>query len=485
MRGQTLFVGNLVGEGAGIDFSDGTLQTTAYLGTTSEGIIPNQLTIKNSTNSTEVVISAGQNSSGTLTNDSIYYTALNPLETSSASLYHFFEGDGVNIDGILNVGGTTTLNGALNVTNATNLNSSLTVIGTSSLEGITGSSLLVSGATSLASVTASSLINSGTSSLMDITSSSLSVSGATTLGSTASNSTVLSVDGKISQLMLNGNTALGYAALSSQSSSTSGGENTAVGYQSLTSTTSGIGNTSVGYDTLLSCNSGSGNTAFGAATLGYVTEGSNNTSIGATAGNSIITGSNNICLGAGSDITDGVSNSTVIGAGVTTSTSNQICLGTSSNNAYIPGSLTVGGQATMDANLNVNALTTLTTAVVNLNLAVAGTSTFTSGFACGNQTTPYIMLIGTASVAYGGNALDALVSDSTNTNVSSVCTFNNSISFPTTIVGGYVNTNSQYIWASFIGGVADSTNQITVSFINFGQNEGSFPDTISFVCWGV
>ena len=47
MRGQTLFVGNLVGEGTGIDFSDGTLQTTAYLGNTSEGIIPNQLTIKN------------------------------------------------------------------------------------------------------------------------------------------------------------------------------------------------------------------------------------------------------------------------------------------------------------------------------------------------------------------------------------------------------------------------------------------------------
>ena len=75
---------------------------------------------------------------------------------------------------------------------------------------------------------------------------------------------------------------------------------------------------------------------------------------------------------------------------------NQICLGTSSNNTYIPGSLTVGGQATMDANLNVNALTTLTTAIVNQTLAVYGTSTFTSGFACGTQSTPYIVYFGLA-----------------------------------------------------------------------------------------
>jgi len=97
MRGQTLFVGNLVGEGKGLDFSDGTVQTTAYLGTTSGAIIPNELTIKNSTNSTEVIISAGQNSSGSLIDDLIYYTGLNPAETNP-SVYHHFEGAGVNID---------------------------------------------------------------------------------------------------------------------------------------------------------------------------------------------------------------------------------------------------------------------------------------------------------------------------------------------------------------------------------------------------
>ena len=441
MRGQTLFIDNLVGEGTGLDFSDGTLQTTAYLGNTSEGIIPNQLTIKNSTNSTEVVISAGQDSSGNLIDDTIYYTG-------ASNVYQHFEGAGVNID------------------------TGLIVTGTSSLEGITGSSLLVSGATTLASVTATSLTNSGISSLMDITSSGLKVSGSTTLGSNASNSNVLTVEGNINQLMLNGNIALGYSALSSQTNTTSGYSNTAVGYQSLTSTTSGYGNTSVGYDTLVSCDSGYGNTAFGSGGLGGVTQGYNNTSIGAMAGTSITLGSNNTCLGAASDITNGVSNSTVIGAGATTATSNQICLGTSSNNTYIQGSL------------NVDSYCTVTTANVNDNLSVGGTSTFALGFACGNQTTPYIMLIGTASVGYAGNELQQIVGSSTSTDQLSVCTFNNSISFPNTIVGGYVNTNSQYIWASFIGGVAGSTNEISVAFINFGQNDGTFPDIISFICWG-
>jgi len=313
--------------------------------------------------------------------------------------------------------------------------------------------------------------------------------------------------------MLNGNTALGYSALAALSSSTSGYSNTAVGYQSLISTTSGYANTSVGYDTLVYCDAGYANTAFGTAALGNVSQGFNNTSIGASSGTAISEGYNNTCLGAGSNILDGAIGSTVIGAGATTVNSYQICLGTSSNNTYIPGSLTVvgsaaidtnlnvsalttlssaivnesltvAGQAIMETNLNVNALTTLTTAQVNSTLNVSGTSTFLSGFACGNQTTPYIMLIGTASVAYAGNALDALESESTNTNVSSVCTFNNSISFPTTIVGGYVNTNNQDIWASFISGVTDSTNQINVSFVNFGQYQGYFPSTISFICWG-
>jgi len=455
MRGQTLFVGNLVGEGTGIDFSDGTLQTTAYLGTTSEGIIPNQLTIKNSTNSTEVVISAGQDSTGNLIDDSIYYTG-------ASNVYQHFEGAGVNIDTALNVSGVSTLTD-------TNINGTLNI---GSYPTTLNSTLSVYGATTLASVTATSLTNSGISSLMDITSSGLKVSGSTTLGSNASNSNVLTVEGNINQLMLNGNIALGYSALSSQTNTTSGYSNTAVGYQSLTSTTSGYGNTSVGYDTLVSCDSGYGNTAFGSGGLGGVTQGYNNTSIGAMAGTSITLGSNNTCLGAASDITNGVSNSTVIGAGATTATSNQICLGTSSNNTYIQGSL------------NVDSYCTVTTANVNDNLSVGGTSTFALGFACGNQTTPYIMLIGTASVGYAGNELQQIVGSSTSTDQLSVCTFNNSISFPNTIVGGYVNTNSQYIWASFIGGVAGSTNEISVAFINFGQNDGTFPDIISFICWG-
>ena len=129
MRGQTLFVGNLVGEGIGIDFSDGSVQTTAYPGNlTSGATIPNQIIIKNSTNSTEAIISAGQTSTGTLSDNYVYYTATNPAEPSS-TCSHIFVGNAVNINGILNISGPTALN------------SNLTVLGTSSLEGITGSSL--------------------------------------------------------------------------------------------------------------------------------------------------------------------------------------------------------------------------------------------------------------------------------------------------------------------------------------------------------
>ena len=38
-RGLTLFVGNKVGEGR-LDFSDGTIQSTAYPGTATEFTIP-------------------------------------------------------------------------------------------------------------------------------------------------------------------------------------------------------------------------------------------------------------------------------------------------------------------------------------------------------------------------------------------------------------------------------------------------------------
>ena len=499
MRGQTLFVGNLVGEGTGIDFSDGTLQITAYQGTTSEGIIPNQLTIKNSTNSTEVIISAGQDSSGNLTDDSIYYTALNPSE-SSASLYHNFEGNGVHIDGTLNVTGLTTLvntynTGYMNVdgyctVTTSNVNQNLTVYGTSTLD----STLNVAGATTLDS----SLNVSGLSTLTTAqVNSTLTVVGATTLdsylnvygatylygsktqiGSSASNSAILYVNGPISQTMLNYNTGLGNAALSSIT--TSGNSNTAVGFQSLSSNTSGSYNTAVGFDTLANCTYGYGNTAIGTNSLPYLTGGYDNTCIGANTGTAITGGYNNTCLGAGTNITNGAINSTVIGAGATTATSNQICLGLSANNTYIPGSLEVAGSTTMDSDLYVNGTATVRAGIVNSNLTVAGTSTFTSGFACGTQSIPYIVYFGIATINNQGYTIPALVSSSTSSDYIMLCTLDNT--FPTQISGCIVSSNDPYVWGSYSD--SPSTSTINVSFVNFTQYTQSIPNYISYVAWG-
>jgi len=133
MRGKTLFVGNLLGLTPGIEFSDGTVQKTAYQGTSDNGgTFPNQITITNSTNSTELVISAGQDSNGDLIDDNIYYTALNSTETLP-TLTHNFEGSTVNLNTTLNVAGATTLDSTLTVLGTAQLNSALTVDGVTTI----------------------------------------------------------------------------------------------------------------------------------------------------------------------------------------------------------------------------------------------------------------------------------------------------------------------------------------------------------------
>ena len=175
------------------------------------------------------------------------------------------------------------------------------------------------------------------------------------------------------------------------------------------------------------------------------------------------------------------------GTSVLTSTDINGYLNIGSYPTTLNSTLVVEGASTLTsvtATSLTNSGTSSLMAVTASSLLVTGATTFTSGFACGNQTTPYLQLFGTASVTYAGNALDSYASSSSNTNVVSVCTFDNSVSFPSTITGGYVNTNYQYIWASFVSSYNGSTNQINVSFVNLGQSVDYFPSTISFLCWG-
>jgi microcystin-dependent protein len=130
----------------------------------------------------------------------------------------------------------------------------------------------------------------------------------------------LNILGKISQNIGNQNTAFG---LYSFSSNTSGGYNTVFGYNSLTSNTGGA------YCTAIGCNALQSSNAFG------------NTAIGYNAGIDVATGTYNTFLGHNANASQVVANSTAIGNNATCNASNQIMVGTASENVVIPGNLTI------------------------------------------------------------------------------------------------------------------------------------------------
>jgi hypothetical protein len=92
----------------------------------------------------------------------------------------------------------------------------------------------------------------------------------------------------------NDNTAMGYAALYSNSG---GYDNTATGFNVLVSNTTGYQNTATGKHSLLSNTTGNDNTAAGFNALAGNTTGSSNTALGYQAGVNLTTGDNNIDIG--------------------------------------------------------------------------------------------------------------------------------------------------------------------------------------------
>jgi hypothetical protein len=181
------------------------------------------------------------------------------------------------------------------------------------------------------------------------------------------------------------NTAIGYAALISQNSS-SARANTATGFQSLEYNQSGQENSAFGHNALKT------NTA------------SYNTAIGSTALQSNTTGTYNTAIGKGADVgTGNLTNATAIGNGATVVASNTIQLGnTSVTDVKTSGTITAAGLAVtgnvtstsgsisgFDAALNNQTGTTytLTSAdngkVVTLNNASAITLTINTGLGDG------------------------------------------------------------------------------------------------------
>ena len=148
-------------------------------------------------------------------------------------------------------------------------------------------------------------------------------------------------------------TAFGVAALRDNTSQW----NTAVGAYAALVNTSGVANTCVGVNSLLENTSGGYNTSLGAAALCYNLNGDNNTAVGSNSmgDQSNIMGSNNTALGYQSGYmnsgdyntflgatTDSnstaVQYSTAVGYGAMVDASNQIMMGTASEQVVIPGS---------------------------------------------------------------------------------------------------------------------------------------------------
>ena len=136
-----------------------------------------------------------------------------------------------------------------------------------------------------------------------------------------------------------GNVFLGSA---SGINTTSSG-NTSVGYFSFNTNTTGMNNTALGANSLQISTTGNANTAIGGGALSNNSTGSQNLAIGQQALMSNTTGSQNTALGTNAFMTGTLTNSTIIGYGATTSTSNTISLGNSAiTNVQTSGTVTAG-----------------------------------------------------------------------------------------------------------------------------------------------
>jgi len=114
-----------------------------------------------------------------------------------------------------------------------------------------------------------------------------------------------------------------------------------IGKNSMTNATGGD-NVAIGSNTLNAVTTAVNNTAVGSGALSAST-GSSNTAVGKGSGAGDTTGSHNTFIGFDTKVsTNGPSDSTAIGFNATITESNQIVLGTSTEKVFIPGSMGIG-----------------------------------------------------------------------------------------------------------------------------------------------
>jgi len=131
----------------------------------------------------------------------------------------------------------------------------------------------------------------------------------------------LTVNGTINNSYLYLDTTNFNLSIGSSITDSNSGYNTVVGYEALNATNTGY-NTAVGYQAL------------------NINTNTTNTAIGCGAGSNDVNGSHNTYLGGGTDASGGpYTYSTAIGSTALITESNQIMMGTSSINVYIPGTI--------------------------------------------------------------------------------------------------------------------------------------------------
>jgi hypothetical protein len=140
-------------------------------------------------------------------------------------------------------------------------------------------------------------------------------------------------------LSSNGNTAFGNAAAQGVFGSSSGTNNTGLGFWALRELTTGASNTGVGNIAGDSISSGAFNVCVGSFAGSNITSGTGNTVVGYFAGGGITTNGINCAIGDNSYASGNYSNSTCLGYQAQVTGSNQVQLGDSNTTVYAYGAV--------------------------------------------------------------------------------------------------------------------------------------------------
>ena len=184
--------------------------------------------------------------------------------------------------------------------------------------------------------------------------------------------------------------------------------NVGIGIDNLYNCSGGNNNTAIGLSSLYALTTGAYNTAIGYGALRTSATGSGNLGLGNNAGSNFVNGQNNSFIGPNSGPASGDSNtydnSTAIGYGAVINASNQITIGTSSNNVNIAGNISVTGTVTLpaasiaDSALSSNIVTlTGTQTLTNKTLTTSGLLTALTDASINNR-----LFVG-SDVSLGGN----------------------------------------------------------------------------------